>query len=82
MIKKVKLALKETGYKQAVIAGGVAANSEIRKKMFELENIGIKVHAPEMKYCTDNAAMAASCAYFFTNSFDDTDTEVFSRVKK
>lgn len=82
LIKKVKTALKETGYKQAVIAGGVAANSEIRKKMFELENDGIRVHAPEMKYCTDNASMAASCAYFFENSFDEIDAEVFSRVKR
>lgn len=81
LIKKVKMALNETGYNQAVIAGGVAANSEIRKKMFELEQDGIKVHAPEMKYCTDNASMVASCAYFFENSYDEIDTEVFSRVK-
>ena len=82
LVKKVKKALEETGYKQAVIAGGVAANSEIRKKMFDLEKIGIKVHAPEMKFCTDNASMVASCAYFFTNSYDKVDTEVFSRVKR
>ena len=82
LIKKVKLALKETGYKQAVIAGGVAANSEIRRKMFALENDGIRVNAPEMKYCTDNAAMVASCAYFFTKSYDDIEAEVFSRIKR
>ena len=82
LIKKVKMALKETGYKQAVIAGGVAANSEIRRKMFELEKDGIRVNAPEMKFCTDNAAMVASCAYFFTDTYDDIDIEVFSRVKK
>lgn len=82
LIKKVKLALKETGYTQAVIAGGVAANSEIRKKMFELEKGGVRVNAPEMKYCTDNAAMAASCAYFFTKTYDDIESEVFSRIKR
>ena len=82
LIKKVKMALQETGYKQAVIAGGVAANSEIRRKMFELEKDGIRVNAPEMKFCTDNAAMVASCAYFFTDTYDDIDVEVFSRVKK
>ena len=81
LIKKVKKALDETGYKQAVIAGGVAANSEIRRKMFDLEKNNIRVNAPEMKFCTDNAAMVASCAYFFTNSFDDANVEVFSRVK-
>ena len=81
LLKKLKSALKESGYKQVVIAGGVAANSEIRKKIFNLENEGYKVFAPPMKYCTDNAAMVASCAYFNTNTFDDVNTEVFSRVK-
>lgn len=81
LVKKVKKALEKTGYNQVVIAGGVAANSEIRKKMFNLENEGYKVFAPPMKYCTDNAAMVASCAYFNTNTFDDINVEVFSRVK-
>ena len=39
------------------------------------------MNAPAMKFCTDNAAMVASCAYFNTNTFDDIDVEVFSRVK-
>ena len=81
LLKKVKKALEESGYNQVVIAGGVAANSEIRKKIFDLEKEGYKVFAPPMKYCTDNAAMVASCAYFNTNTFDDVNTEVFSRVK-
>lgn len=80
LLKKVKAALEETGYKQMVLAGGVAANSEIRKKFFELEGEGYNVNAPAMKYCTDNAAMIASCAYFSTNTFDDINVEVFSRV--
>ncbi len=80
LVKKLKKALEERGYKQVVIAGGVAANSEIRKKVFNLEQEGYRVNAPAMKYCTDNAAMVASCAYFNTNTFDDIDVEVFSRV--
>lgn len=80
LVKKVKRALEETGYKQVVIAGGVAANSEIRRKIFELEKEGYRVNAPQMKYCTDNAAMVASCAYFNTNTYDDVDVEVFSRA--
>ncbi len=80
LVKKLKKALEERGYKQVVIAGGVAANSEIRKKVFDLELEGYRVNAPAMKYCTDNAAMVASCAYFNTNTFDDIDVEVFSRV--
>ena len=80
LVKKLKKAVEEHGYKQIVIAGGVAANSEIRKKVFALEDDGYKVFAPAMKYCTDNASMVASCAYFNTNTFDDIDIEVFSRV--
>lgn len=80
LAKKLKKAVEERGYKQVVIAGGVAANSEIRKKIFEFEKDGYRVNAPIMKYCTDNAAMVASCAYFNTNTFDDVDVEVFSRV--
>lgn len=81
LLIKVKQALEETGYKQVVLAGGVAANSEIRRKFFELEEHSYKVNAPAMKYCTDNAAMVASCAYFSTNTFDNVDIEVFSRTK-
>ena len=81
LAKKLKKAVEERGYNQVVIAGGVAANSEIRRKIFDFEKDGYKVFAPPMKYCTDNAAMVASCAYFNTNTFDDIDIEVFSRVK-
>ena len=80
LFKKVKHALEETGYKQVVLAGGVAANSEIRKKIFSLKNEGYEVYAPIMKYCTDNASMVASSAYFFNNTFDNIDVEVFSRA--
>ena len=81
LFKKVRHALEETGYKQVVLAGGVAANSEIRKKIFSLKDEGYSVYAPIMKYCTDNASMVASSAYFFNNTFDNIDVEVFSRVK-
>ena len=81
LYKKLKKALEERGYKQVVLAGGVAANSEIRRKVFSLEEEGYKVFAPPMKYCTDNAAMVASCGYFNTNTYDDINVEVFSRVK-
>ena len=80
LLKKVKNALIETGYKQVVLAGGVAANSEIRRKIFDLKDDGYDVYAPIMKYCTDNASMVASSAYFFENTFDDINVEVFSRA--
>lgn len=81
LYKKVKHALEETKYNQVVLAGGVAANSEIRKKIFSLEDLGYKTYAPRMKYCTDNASMVASAAFFFDNTYDNIDVEVFSRVK-
>jgi len=80
LLKKVKKALDETGYKQVVLAGGVAANSEIRRKIFNLKEEGYEVFAPIMKYCTDNASMVASSAFLFDNTFDDINVEVFSRV--
>ena len=80
LVKKVKKALVEKGYNQVVLAGGVAANSEIRKKIFDLEKDGYKAYAPIMKYCTDNASMVASSAFFFENTFDNIDVEVFSRA--
>ena len=81
LYKKLKIALENSGYKQVVLAGGVAANSEIRKKVFSLKDEGYDVFAPPMRYCTDNAAMVASCAYLNTNTFNTIDAEVFSRVK-
>ena len=71
LLKKVKRAAEERGYKQLVLAGGVAANSEIRKKIFDLKEEGYDVYAPIMKYCTDNASMVASAAFFFDKTFDD-----------
>ncbi|MDR1327179.1 MAG: tRNA (adenosine(37)-N6)-threonylcarbamoyltransferase complex transferase subunit TsaD [Heliobacteriaceae bacterium] len=81
LVKKLRGALEVSGYKQVVIAGGVAANSEIRRKVFALKDEAYEVFAPPMKYCTDNAAMVASCAYFNTNTYNDLNVEVFSRVK-
>ena len=80
LLKKVKRAAEERGYRQVVLAGGVAANSEIRKKIFDLKEEGYSVYAPIMKYCTDNASMVASAAVFFEKTFDDIDVEVFSRA--
>ena len=80
LFKKTKKAADNIGAKTIVLAGGVAANSEIRKKFFELREKGYKIYAPEMKYCTDNASMIASSAYFLANTTDKLDVEVFSRM--
>ncbi len=46
-----------------MIAGGVAANKGLRKKISE-QITNIKVVVPEFKYCTDNAAMIGIAGYY------------------
>ena len=72
--------LSDSNIKKIALAGGVAANSEVRKKFFEQKNNGFMVHAPEFMFCADNAAMVASAAYFGSNIMCELDVEVFSRV--
>ena len=63
--KKTMKALKEYNIKNLIIAGGVSANSGIRSRFTELCNSeGINLTIPNIKYCTDNAAMIASAGYF------------------
>ena len=80
LIKKTKHFADKLGIKTIALAGGVAANSELRKRLKELELLGYVTHAPEMKFCTDNASMVASCAYFNPIKTDNSLLlEVFSR---
>jgi len=63
--KKTMKALKEYNVKNLIIAGGVSANSGIRNKFKALsEKEGINLTIPNIKYCTDNAAMIAAAGYF------------------
>ena len=64
LIKKTQNFAQKLNCKTIVTAGGVAANSELRKRLENLKNYGFTTHSPELKYCTDNATMVASCAYF------------------
>ncbi len=64
LIENVKKALKQTGCTKLAIAGGVSANSYIRTEVLKLESDSLKVYMPDMKLCTDNAAMIASAGYF------------------
>jgi N6-L-threonylcarbamoyladenine synthase len=57
---KCKRALKQTGLKRLVIAGGVSANVHLREQLAELmQSIGGQVFYPRMEFCTDNGAMIA-----------------------
>ena len=81
LIKKTLNLADKYGCKTIVTAGGVAANSELRKKLFALNDRGYKTYAPAMKYCTDNAAMVGSCAYFNPiKCANPLEMEVFSRA--
>ncbi len=63
---KTSKALDEKQVKRFIIAGGVAANSDIRLKMQEIaDEKGIEFICPPLKYCTDNAAMIASAGYYY-----------------
>ena len=68
LMKRVRLALKDTGLKRVSAGGGVAANSLLRKELKELEKGGYTVTFPSLKLCTDNGAMVAGLAY---NYFKD-----------
>ena len=64
LMENVKKAIERTGIKKVTLAGGVSANSYIRKAFSELEKEGVKVYMPDLKLCTDNAAMIASAGYY------------------
>ena len=62
-IKKV-MELPDINTKTIALAGGVSANSYIRKEFLKLEDEGYKIYMPDLKLCTDNAAMIASAGYY------------------
>jgi len=65
LIDKITKASSETGIKQIAIAGGVAANSGLRKALQQAaDKWNWKVYIPKMQYCTDNAAMIAITGYY------------------
>ena len=58
-------AVEDYGAEKIVLAGGVSANSRLRRIMEEkCDSKGIKLYKPELKYCGDNAAMIASQGYY------------------
>jgi N6-L-threonylcarbamoyladenine synthase len=72
LMQKIIKASKQTGINQIAIAGGVAANSGLRKKLKETAaQKNWDIYIPEFQYCTDNAAMIAIAAHykFLKNQF-------------
>ena len=65
LTKKTMRALEKYSVNNLIVAGGVAANRGLREKLTEaclINNINLTV--PEIKYCTDNAAMIGAAAYY------------------
>jgi len=72
LINKLKKAVIQTGITNVCIAGGVSANSALRKKLTETGTaLGWKTFIPAFEYCTDNAAMIAVTGYhkYLTKEF-------------
>jgi N6-L-threonylcarbamoyladenine synthase len=65
LIRKLRKAAQDTGIRQIALAGGVAANSGLRKTVRETgTELGWEVFIPAPVYCTDNAAMIGMAAYY------------------
>jgi N6-L-threonylcarbamoyladenine synthase len=83
LLNKLKKAVTETGIKQVCLAGGVSANSGLRKSFEEMGSVlGWKTFIPKMEYCTDNAAMIALTGYykFGNQSFSPLSVTVSART--
>jgi len=64
LMDKMQLAVQQTGIGKVAIAGGVSANSELRKRMLQLQRTGCEVFLPKFEFCTDNAAMIAIYGHY------------------
>ncbi len=65
LVPRAVQALKETGLKKVAVAGGVAANSWIRKDILDaVQALGAEVYLPPLSLCGDNAAMIGAQGYY------------------
>lgn len=65
LVPRVILGLEQTGHKTLAVAGGVAANSRIRRDILSAaEKMNVKVCLPPLSLCGDNASMIGSQAYY------------------
>ena len=80
---KTTKCLEHLGYETLALAGGVSANTALRRRFqaWAEETSGKQFFVPPFKYCTDNAAMIGASA-FFNPITSDLGMEVFSRSRK
>ncbi len=65
LVPRVKQALEMTGRKRLAVAGGVAANSQIRRDITQMaEKLRVNVYLPPLSLCGDNASMIGAQAYY------------------
>ncbi len=65
LVPRTAAALEQTGRKKLAIAGGVAANSRIRRDFTEVcARLGVELYAPPLKLCGDNGAMIGAQGYY------------------
>ena len=65
LVPRVAQALAETGLSKLAVAGGVAANSRIRRDILQMaQSSGVSVYMPPLSLCGDNAAMIGAQAYY------------------
>jgi N6-L-threonylcarbamoyladenine synthase len=84
LLNKLKKAAEETGIKNICIAGGVSANSGLRKAFEEMgAQLGWKTFIPPFEYCTDNAGMIAITAYhkYLAGDFADLSVSPSARAQ-
>ncbi len=84
LMDKLKKAVKQTGITQIAIAGGVSANSGIRKTLKEAEGkYQWKTFIPKFEYTTDNAAMIAIAGHYkyLVQDFADLGVTANARIK-
>ena len=85
LMKKLKLALKDTGIKHVAVAGGVSANNGLRNAYRDYaKRYGWKIFIPKFSYTTDNAAMIGITGYFkyLDGQFCSIDAPAFARMEK
>ena len=83
LVPRVVMALEQTGYRNVAVAGGVAANSTIRKDMqTAADRLGVKLYMPPLSLCGDNASMIGAQAYYEFVSGNVADMELNAYATK